>query len=344
MRARLTVEEKILIIRIYMKYESFIAVRRQWKKHLSTEPPTELTIQRVVNKFEDTGSVNERERTGRPRSVLSNEKVQEVKNLLENNPQLSIRAGCLEAEISRASFQRAIMESGFRPFRPHHVVELSDDDLDRREEFCSTFLAMIEQNPALLDKIIWSDESKFMLSGVINRHNCIYWAYSNPHQTIPVSNSCLGVMVWCGITSSGIIGPYFFDQNVTAESYLAMLKDFLWPQVKTRRMLFQQDGASAHYAAVVRNWLDEKFPNRWIGRRGPIEWPARSPDLSPPDFFLWGYLKDIVYRDRPATIQQLRDRITQACAEIPVEVCQKACRSVLERFKACRDAGGKQQI
>lgn len=48
---------------------------------------------------------------------------------------------------------------------------------------------------------------------------------------------------------------------------------------------FQQDGAPPHYGVEVRHYLDEIFPNKWIGRRGAIEWPPRSPDLTPLDFF-----------------------------------------------------------
>ncbi len=59
-------------------------------------------------------------------------------------------------------------------------------------------------------------------------------------------------------------------------------------------------------AIPVRAWLDEKFPGRWIGRRGPIEWPTRSPDLSPCDFFLWGYLKNIVYQERSFATASLK--------------------------------------
>jgi hypothetical protein len=154
-------------------------------------------------------------------------------------------------------------------------------------------------------------------------------------------------MVWCGcgLTSSGLIGPYFFDRNVTGASYLAMLEDFLWPKVMRRRKHFQQDGAPPHYALTVRSWLDKRFPDdRWIGRQGPIAWPARSPDLTPCDFFLWGYLKEVVYRERPTTIEQLKSRIRTASAEILEDMCARACRSVVQRFKACRDSGGQQQL
>jgi hypothetical protein len=60
-------------------------------------------------------------------------------------------------------------------------------------------------------------------------------------------------------------------------------------------VFFQQDGATPHWALNVREFLNEKFPNRWIGRGGPIPWPPRSPDITPMDFFLWGYVKDRVF-------------------------------------------------
>ena len=48
------------------------------------------------------------------------------------------------------------------------------------------------------------------------------------------------------------------------------------------------------YANKVRNYLNEQFPGTWIDA-GVAEWPARSPDLTPLDFFFWGMLKDGVY-------------------------------------------------
>ena len=56
-------------------------------------------------------------------------------------------------------------------------------------------------------------------------------------------------------------------------------------------------------------WLDEHFPDRWIGRRGFVEWPARSPDLTPLDFFLWGVLKNQVFSDKPKTLNDLKGKL-----------------------------------
>ena len=55
--------------------------------------------------------------------------------------------------------------------------------------------------------------------------------------------------------------------------------------------IFHQDGATVHYSYRVRRYLDNKSPENWVGRGGPVEWPALSPDLNPCDFFLRGHLK-----------------------------------------------------
>ena len=53
-----------------------------------------------------------------------------------------------------------------------------------------------------------------------------------------------------------------------------------------------QDGAPPHFGIVVREWLNAQIPGRCMGRHGSQEWPARSPELTPCDFFLWGWLKE----------------------------------------------------
>ena len=42
-------------------------------------------------------------------------------------------------------------------------------------------------------------------------------------------------------------------------------------------MWLMQDGAPAHFSRIVREFLNNNYTNRWIGRRGPIAWPARGP-------------------------------------------------------------------
>ncbi|CAF3965972.1 unnamed protein product [Rotaria sordida] len=141
--------------------------------------------------------------------------------MVTTNPQVSIRLGAGQAGIGKTSYHVAMKQLHFKPYPPTLIVELNEDDFDRRSEFC------------------------------------------------------------------------------------------------------EHDGAGPHYAIIIREWLDEHFPDRWIGRRGPYDWPARSPDLSPCDFFLWGYLKDTVFKKPLITIQELKQRIEEACEQIPEEMCRK---------------------
>ena len=129
--------------------------------------------------------------------------------------------------------------------------------------------------------------------------------------------------------NSNYIGPFFFDASVTGEQYLNMLQTYFFPQVQQQEdIYFQQDGGPAHYAHGVREWLDINFNDKWIGRRGPFEWPAQLPDLSPIDVFLWGVLKDMVYKEKSRTIPDICPVIADKIATIGMELCQKVCRSV----------------
>ena len=71
-----------------------------------------------------------------------------------------------------------------------------------------------------------------------------------------------------------------------------MLREQIGPAIQVvvgenmENTYFQQDGAAPHYVLHVGAYLDGVFPRRWIGRRGVIDWPARSPDLTPLDYFL----------------------------------------------------------
>lgn len=104
----------------------------------------------------------------------------------------------------------------------------------------------------------------------------------------------------------------------------------------------QQDGAPPHYAGAVRQYLNQVFPRRWIGRRGPIEWPPRSPDLNPLDFFLWGHLKSVVYKERPANLEDLRNKIAQEMQRIPQEWLRNSLRGFYDRLGYCQAANGAQ--
>ncbi|UYV67885.1 hypothetical protein LAZ67_5002389 [Cordylochernes scorpioides] len=85
----------------------------------------------------------------------------------------------------------------------------------------------------------------------------------------------------------------------------------------------------------VRAYLDQNLSGQWIGRRGPIEFPARSPDLTPLDFFLWGTVKDGVYKRKPRNLDILWNEIQAVCREISLDVLIRCTESVVTRTQNC---------
>ena len=229
------------------------------------------------------------------------------------------------------------------------VQELSEDNFDRRMEFSEILMDMINDNPELLDNTVFSDEATFQLNGNVNRHNCRYWSRDNPHwmrdnhTQYPQKPS-----VWAGIFRGKPVGPFFIGSNLTAATYETLLREQIIPAIQRlangnlENVYFQQDGAPPHYGLRVRQYLNEIFHDRWIGRRGGIEWPARSPDLTPLDFFLWGYLKGKVYVTKPTDLEDLRGRIIQEMQMIPPEMNHNAVRGVYNRLAHCQAVNGQQ--
>ena len=76
------------------------------------------------------------------------------------------------------------------------------------------------------------------------------------------------------------------------------------------------DGAPPRFSRAVRQFLNQRFANKWIGRGDPVAWPARSPDFNPLDFHLWGHLKSSVYATSIEHAEILRYRMEQGFRQI----------------------------
>ncbi|GBM10429.1 hypothetical protein AVEN_263344-1 [Araneus ventricosus] len=81
-------------------------------------------------------------------------------------------------------------------------------------------------------------------------------------------------------------------------------------------MWFQHDGAPAHYNIDVRLHLNARYGQQWIGRGGPVFWPARSPNLTCLDYFLWWYVKSLVYETPVKSAEDLVARIAADAGEV----------------------------
>ncbi|GFS72726.1 transposable element Tc3 transposase [Trichonephila clavipes] len=105
-----------------------------------------------------------------------------------------------------------------------------------------------------------------------------------------------------------------------------MIINFFIPELNNhdvQELWFQQDGATCHTARAAIDLLKDTFGDRLISRFGPVNWPPRSCDLTPLDYFLWGYVKPLVCADKPQTLDHLEDNIRRVIADIRPQMLEK---------------------
>jgi hypothetical protein len=213
-------------------------------------------------------------------------------------------------------------------------------------KFSEWFLSRIKTNGDEIYDYFWTDECKFSLDHHINTYNCYSYANEDSKYYRKVRHTMASVMVWCGISCKGVVGPYFFDTMVIGETFQKMLKDLCFPSLNTfgltHRTSFKQDGTPSHTAHTTLSLLNEVFKGRVISQGCPIPWPPRSPDLNPLDFWFWGYLKHAVFSTPSSRIGELRFKIAQECFKITPEMCKKAFQAMEERCSKCIELGEKQ--
>lgn len=350
----LSLEQMVYLVKCYgLGVDDGITYRYAIQRFNLKYPGTYVSVnclRRTIDRFNRSGSVmftkkkrQEHEDEDEEASTLL------LKHSLETNPRLSLRKRALETNISKSEIQRTFKRLQVSPYKPIFVHKLEEGDPARRLEFCLLIGEQVMQRRYFYKNIFFSDESTFTTNGVVSTQNCRYWAKENPHFTL-VTNSqrYKKVNVWCGIMYDKIVGPYFFGTNLNQTSYLDLLENFLLPVLdevnlqQRCKLYFQQDGCPAHNAIRVRQWLNTTFPQQWIGSFGPIKWPARSPDLTPLDFFLWGYLKQKVYsNDLEDDLDILKEKIQEAVNSVTAEMIRATYEEFRWRIEKCVEVGGE---
>ncbi|GFS57408.1 retrovirus-related Pol polyprotein from transposon opus [Trichonephila clavipes] len=102
--------------------------------------------------------------------------------------------------------------------------------------------------------------------------------------------------------------------------------------LSAKELWFQQDGATCHTARATIHLLKDAFSDRLISRSGPVNWPPRSCDLTPLDYFLWGYVKSLVYADKPQTLDHLEDNSRRVIAHIRPQMLEKVIENWTSRL------------
>ncbi|GFV55481.1 DUF4817 domain-containing protein [Trichonephila clavipes] len=208
-----------------------------------------------------------------------------------------------------------------RPASRNFGLAIHQNDHQARRRFVEWTQNEIAVVPYFHKRILFSDEAHFWLNGYVNKQNCRIWSEANPQVYVETPLHPEKLTVWCALWAGGILGPYSFKNDeghnvtVNGDRYRAMITNFFIPEFNNhdvQELWFQQDGATCHTARATIDSLKYTFGDRLISRFGPpVNWPPRSCDLTPLDYFLWSYVKSLVDADKPQTLDHLEDNIRQ---------------------------------
>ena len=155
------------------------------------------------------------------------------------------------------------------------------------------------RNNRFLANVVIGDEAAFQMNGEVNTHNIRQYAPRGepPSFNFDRKESREKLSVWAGLFGNGsLLGPFFFQRNVNGRKYLEMFNNEILPcllriynlnlEADIQNIWWFQDGAPPPRLREVTQRLQAVFCHNFLALNQNVEWPARSPDLTPLDFFL----------------------------------------------------------
>ncbi|GFW25051.1 uncharacterized protein TNCV_3155541 [Trichonephila clavipes] len=207
---------------------------------------------------------------------------------------------------------------------PQFGLAIHPNDNQARRRFVEWAQNEIAVVPDFHKRILFSDEAHFWLNGYVNKQNCHIWSEANPQVYVETPLHPGKLTVWCAL-------------------WAALITNFFIPELNNhdvQELWFQQDGATCHTARATIDLLKDTFGDRLISRFGRVNWPPRSCDLTPLDYFLWGYVKSLVYADKPQTLDPLEDNIRRVIADIRPQMLEKVIENWTSRLDYIRASRG----
>lgn len=306
-----------------------------------------MFVFRTIKRFTETGSIEDRERSGRPRTVRTKNAINAVSARIRRNPIRKQKILSREMKIAPRTMSRIIKDDlglgAYRRYTGHTLnTALKTKRLVRSKVLLTRYAHGKHRN------ILFTDEKFFTIEQHFNKQNDRVYAHSSREAAEVVGRVQRGhhpasVMVWWGVSYHGVTKLHFCEKGVktSASVYQDMLETVVKPLSETlfqnaSDWSFQQDSAPAHKARSTQRWLEINVPD-FIKAD---DWPSASPDLNPLDYKLWSVLEDMACSKRHANIESLKQSLEAAVANFPMESLRNCVDEWPERLKSCVKAKG----
>lgn len=301
---------------------------------------------RWFNEFKNgRESVEDMERSGRPSTSRVDETVAKVKELLDSDRRLSLKMIADEVSVNKFTVHQIVTQDLMMRKVCAKLVPrvLTAEQKQRRVDVCREMLNELENNPDFLDNVVTGDESwTFQYDPETKAQSSEWHTPESPRpKKARMSKSRVKTMLIVFFDKRGLIHKEFVPQGktVNAEFYKEVLQR-LHKAVKRKRQdlahrwRLHHDNAPAHTAFLVTSYLTR------IGVE-VLPQPPYSPDMSPPDFFLFPKVKRCLKGHRFDDIPNIQRAVTKALTGITPTDYSGAYEAWKTRWQRCVDAQGE---
>ena len=292
------------------------------------------TIRRLQQRYEETGSVQDRPRDGRPHATTVAQDRQLVRRHLQNRFTPATQTAT-QLRVSSRTVRRRLATAGLVARRPFIGPILTPRHCLQRLTWAQEH---VRWTAAKWRSVLFTDESRFCLHQADGRLRV--WRRQGermaPDCVLQADSWCArSIMVWGGISRDHRTPLHVFESRITAAVYQEdVLQNIVVPFLRNHRHLavLQQDNATPHSARRTQDYLRQEHVTT-------LPCPSLSPDLSPIEH-LWDQLGRRVTGHNPRTCDQLQAAILQEWDNIPQTRITRLVGSMRSRCNAIIAARG----
>ena len=338
-------------------------IEKKWRgreicRQFKSKNWSQATVDRYIRQYEASNSYERRPGSGRLRTASTEEISNEVLDLTESQESepgtsKSLRSVSRSVGISPATASRISKKSKRKSVKRINTPQLNDGAIQRRFKRAKNLYTRYNNDQVKL--LVWQDEMDLTLQVPSNRQNNRIFIRGrkndvNPERLYhPGNKMSEKLMVSCLLSWNGVSKAFFVNPQktkVNGKYFTRHLEKDLVPSLHALypdgNGIYVQDGASAHTSNLAQNYLTQEF-----GRYGFVnknQWPPKSPDLNPLDYWFWNSLKNKVYEGRRepfSSIAQLKRRVKRVWdSAVNEEQLKKSILQFKKRLRAVMDAQG----
>jgi hypothetical protein len=223
--------EKSFCLLEYHTSNSVAAVQHAFRAKYAKDPPTDKTIHVWYKQFTETGCLCKQKSSGRLLTAKDNE---QVRASFLHSPKKSMATAAKELSMLKTKVWSVLLKRlVFKPYCIQMVQQLSDEDHRCQLDFCLQLQDLMSSDDHFLEKVQFSDEATFHVSGAVNRRIVRIWGSENPHACVAHQHDSPKVNVFCAISNQKVYGPFFVaEETITGMTYLDVLQLWLMPQLQ----------------------------------------------------------------------------------------------------------------